>query len=199
NWVPDDAGDVVLRVPGPGRLENLEWHYEEGLRPPLGALQRYRCGRGESVSPIHESAFDEMVVYRLVGGSEADMQTALPLTSALRAACMHHAQESGGQVPEVLSGHDEQGNSSVKTHAAFVALPFVSENQEYADGRILALAVLLPRGLNAAARRPVMRALMRVDRVSVPGGTSYQLARVTPGQPVPHNIRPDTWTRPSRR
>src|SRR5205823_4689929 len=71
--------------------------------------------------------------------------------------------------------------------------------QEYADGRILGLGVALPRGLSAAERRQAVRALVAVDHISPPGGTAFTLARVTPGQPVPHNIRPDTWTRPSRR
>jgi CRISPR-associated protein Csb2 len=199
NWVPDDEGDVVLRVPGPGRLESLEWHYQNDLRPPLGALQRYRRGPRMETSRVHEGVFGEMVVYRLTGPSETDIETALKLTSALRATCMRRAQELAGGVPEVLSGHDEQGKSSVRPHAAFVALPFVSEQQQYADGRILGLGVLLPRGLSGDERRRVVRALMDVDRVSLPGGIDFRLARCTPGQPVPHNIRSDTWTRPSRR
>jgi CRISPR-associated protein Csb2 len=44
NWCPDDAGNVVLRVPRKGRLENLEWHFHNGLRPIPGAFQRYRSG-----------------------------------------------------------------------------------------------------------------------------------------------------------
>jgi CRISPR-associated protein Csb2 len=199
NWVPDDAGEVVLRVPGPGRLESLEWHYHNALRPPLGALHRYRHGIREESAPVHEGAFGEMVVYRLTGPEETDIETALKLTSSLRAACMRHAQEVGGAVPEVLSGHDEQGRPSVTTHAAFVALPFVSEQQQYADGRILGLGILLPRGLPPGERRRALRALTGVDRISLPGGTTFGLARCTPGQPDPHNIRPDTWAGPSRR
>ncbi len=199
NWVPDDAGGVILRVPGPGRLESLEWHYRNGLRPPVGALQRYRQGASVESPHVHEGAFGEMVVYRLAGPSEVDCETALKLTSVLRAACMRRAQETGGEVPEVLSGHDEQGRPSARPHAAFVALPFVSEQQEFADGRILGLAVLLPRGLPSGERRRVMRAVMDVDRLNLSGGTWFQLARVTPGQVTPYNIRPDTWTGPSRR
>jgi CRISPR-associated protein Csb2 len=199
NWLPDEAGEVVLRVPRKGRLEGLQWHFENGLRPPTGAFQRYRRGAAESAAPVPGSVFGEMVVFRLAGPVPMELETTLRLTDVLRAAVMRRAQEAGGQVPEVLSGHDESGKPALDPHAVYVTLPFVSDTQRHADGRVMGLAVVLPRGLPTEDRRRLGRALARVDHLRVPGVGRLELERVTPEQAVPHNLRPDTWSRPCRR
>jgi hypothetical protein len=53
-----------------------------------------------------------MVVYRLDGPVEMEIETTLKLTSLLRAAVLRRAQDTGPTIPEVLSGHDEQGKPS---------------------------------------------------------------------------------------
>jgi CRISPR-associated protein Csb2 len=200
NWVPDEDGDALLRVPGKGRLERLEWHYQNGLRPPAGAFQRYARGPSRMEAAITESAFGEMVVYRLGGPVTAEIETALKLTGALRAATIRRAQDVGGVVPEVLSGHDEQGHPTRKTHAAYVALPFVSETQVHADGHVLGVAVVLPRGLPAQQRRQLMRPLVGLDHLNVAGVGRLGLQRLTPDVPVPPvNLREKAWAGPARR
>jgi CRISPR-associated protein Csb2 len=129
-----------------------------------------------------------------------EIETTLKLTDALRAAAMCQAQEVLGEVPEVLSGHDDDGTpSSAKPHAAYISLPFVSENQIHADGRILGLAVALPRWLPTVERRRIVRALARVDYLAVRGVGRFELERVRPDQAVQYNLRPDTWLGPGRR
>jgi CRISPR-associated protein Csb2 len=199
NWFPDDAGEVVLRVPREGRLESLDWHFQNGQRPAPGAFQRYRCGPRRQTKPAPESAFGDMVIYRLGGPVQMEIETTLKLTDVLRAAAMKRAQEAGGAVPEVLSGHDEQGRPLARTHAAFVTLPFVSDTQEHADGRVMGVAVLLPRDIPTEERRRVARALSRVDHLLVPGVGRLELERLLYDQPPPVNLRPTTWTGPRRR
>jgi CRISPR-associated protein Csb2 len=200
NWFPDEEGAVVLRVPRKGRLESLEWHFNNGQRPNPGAFQRYRYGRGEELATASESAFGEMFVYRLDGRLvQMEIETTLKLTDVLRAAAMKRAQETGGVVPEVLSGHDEQGRPLARTHAAFVTLPFVSETQEHADGHVLGVAVVLPRNIATEERRRVARALGHIDHLLVPGVGRLQLKRLLPDQPTHWNLKTETWTEPRRR
>jgi CRISPR-associated protein Csb2 len=160
NWIPDESGDVVLRVPSKGRLESLEWSFKSELSPTPGAFQRYRCGEAEQQADIPSSVFGEMIVYRFTGPIGMEIETTLKLTEVLRAAAMRRAQEVGEAVPEVLSGHDAQNQPSLDPHAAYVTLPFVSDTQEYADGRIMGVAVVLPRQIRPEVRKLAMRALM---------------------------------------
>ncbi len=199
NWNPDEAGEEVLRVPTEGRLESLVWHYQNRLRPSPGAFQRYRHGPHSAETPAAESSFGEMVVYRLEGPVEMEIETTLKLTSLLRGAVLRRAQDTGPTIPEVLSGHDEQEKPSPRPHAAYLALPFASQTQEHADGHILGLAVVLPRGLGASERRRAMQALVALDHLAVGGVGRLGLRRILPGMAVPHNLRTSTWTGPSRR
>jgi CRISPR-associated protein Csb2 len=199
NWTPNEAGEALLRVPSEGRLESLEWHYQNRLRPSPGAFQRYRRGPYSAETLSAESSFGEMVVYRLEGPVEMEIETTLKLTSLLRRAVLRRAQDTGPTIPEVLSGHDEKGKPSPKPHAAYVALPFASQTQEYADGHILGLAVVLPRQLGASERRRAMQALIALEHLTVGGVGRLGLRRILPGMAVPHNLRTSTWTEPSRR
>jgi CRISPR-associated protein Csb2 len=199
NWVPDDSGNDLLRVPHKGRLESLDWHFENGLRPPVGAFQRYRCGGDKAKGALPESVFGDMVVYRLRGPMAMELQTTLKLTDVLRAAALRRAQEVGGSVPELLTGHDESGRPSARTHAAYIALPFVSDTEPHADGRVLGVAVVLPRQLDREERRLISRALAKVDHLMVPGVGRLDLERLTAEMVPPYNLRQGTWGGPARR
>jgi CRISPR-associated protein Csb2 len=198
-WFPDESGKVVLRVPTKGRLESLDWSFHNGLRPSAGSFHRYRCGEDTRDKTIYEGVFGEMVAYRLRGPATMEIEATLKLTDVLRAAAMCHAQNVGGGVPELFSGHDEQGKPSSRVHAAFVALPFVSDTQVHADGRVMGMAAVLPRDISPEDRRQALRALVRVNHLTVPGVGRLELERLTAGQAVHHNLEPETWAGPARR
>lgn len=196
-WVPDPDGDVTLRVPAPGRLAELEWHFNENLRPPTGRTQAYR--RLQPAAPgVTNGAFGELFVYRLTGPVVMELETTLKVGEALRAAVMSRAQEVLGQVPPLLSGHESNRRPLAQTHAAFLPLPFVSPSQPHADGHLLGVAVALPRSTPVAERRRIGPALAAVDYLSVPGVGRLGLTRIRPGDPLPLTLRPETWTGPSR-
>jgi CRISPR-associated protein Csb2 len=121
-----------------------------------------------------------------------EIETTLKLTDALRAAVLALAGVEGGPVSEVLSGH------GAHPHAAYVALPFASENQKYADGHILGLAVVLPRQLTHDTRRQALRALAKLSHLNVLRVGRLDLERVTAQSPSPaFNLRPQAWTDPA--
>jgi CRISPR-associated protein Csb2 len=192
-WVPDDAGTETLRVPGRGRLEQLEWNFRNGLRPSAGAFQAYaRLSAGPGELPPTGCDFGEMIVFRLGGSPRMEIETTLKLTDALRAAVLARAGEDGSAVPDLLSGH------GVHPHMAYAALPFVSDRQRHADGHILGLAAMLPRRTEPGARRQALRALAKVDRLDVYGVGRLSLERVTAQTPDPaFNLRMASWTGPA--
>jgi CRISPR-associated protein Csb2 len=191
-WVPEEGGQLVLRVPVRGRLQQLDWAFDNGLRLPPGAFQNYGPADRRAEAPPAESDFGEMIVYRLSGPVRMEAETTLKLTDALRAAVLSLAGEGGGPVPGLLSGH---GNHP---HAAYVALPFVSEKQRHADGHILGLAVVLPRKLDPSTRRQALRPLAALKHLDMPGAGHFDLERVTATTgSVQFNLRPTTWSQTS--
>jgi CRISPR-associated protein Csb2 len=192
-WIPDDAGTQVLRSPVRGRLEQLEWHHRNGLRPPVGAFQPYACLAERPVEePLPASVFGEMVVFRLAGPVRMEIETTLKLTDALRAAVLSLAGAGDVPVPDLVSGH------GAHPHAAYVALPFVSETQRHATGTVLGVAVVFPRLIDPGLRRQALRPLAALDHLDVPGGGRIPLKRITAQSlEPPVNLRPTTWSRPS--
>jgi CRISPR-associated protein Csb2 len=120
-----------------------------------------------------------------------EAETALKLTDALRAAALSLASAGGGPVPGLLSGHGQH------PHDAFVALPFVGERHEHADGHVLGLAVILPRAIDPAARRQALRPLAALRHLDVAGVGRLALERVTAASAPPANLRPAAWTGPA--
>lgn len=197
NWVPDPDGDVVLRVTGPGRLDDLEWHFQQGLRPPPGGTHPYRLAAplGQGVA---RGAFGEVFVYRLDGPVGLELETTLKVTAALRAAVMSRAGDLLGEVPATLSGHAADGSRLDRPHAAYLPLPFVSPTQPHADGHLLGVAVALPEDTPVDERRRAGRVLADLDHVTVRGVGRFGLNRLGPADRAPLNLRPEEWSRPSR-
>lgn len=127
-----------------------------------------------------------------------EIETTLKLTQTLRASAMRLAQDELGKVPPVLSGHEEGGRPLIVAHAAYVALPFVSDSQVHADGRILGVAVVLPRQIGSVSRREVMRIVTKINHLIVAGVGRIELERLTPEKTVQHNLRNATWTGPTK-
>jgi CRISPR-associated protein Csb2 len=190
-WVPDEAGALVLRVPARGRLEQLEWCFENDLRPPPGAFQAYAPAPRRYRNAVAQSVFGEPVVFRLSGPAFMGAERALKLTDALRAAVLCLAGKGGAPVPGLLSGHGDH------PHAAYVALPFVSECREHADGHVLGLAIILPRAVDSALRRQALRHVAALRHLDVPGAGRLTLERITAAAPSQVNLRPQTWAGPA--
>jgi CRISPR-associated protein Csb2 len=98
-----------------------------------------------------------------------------------------------------LSGHQDSGRPAVRTHAAYLTLPFVSDTQVHADGRILGMALALPGDVTTQDRRQVLRLLAGLRFLTVGGVGRLDLERLSPEQVIHHNLRASTWTGPSRR
>ena len=157
--VPDENGDVVLRVVGPNQLARLEaefkWHQgiENRVLPTIP--KRYgRLKSGPSEPITTEGIFsNNWVVFERVGGARPLSSRGTDLSRALRDSLFE--QHGSKTLPASLSGHKQNGSAAERPHVAFVALPFVAH--EHADGSVQACAIVMPRELTVSDRETLLR------------------------------------------
>lgn len=149
-----------LRVATQGRLAELETRFAAGLRPGPGRFVGYGPPAPAVEPVVHaETEFDDrLIVVRRVGGPTPALESSAVLAGALRNALMRWSETQ--PAPEVLCGHPAgSSRPSARTHAALLALGNVGHG--HADGRLLGLAVALPRASSAQERTVVARAVAR--------------------------------------
>ena len=144
------AASRRLRVPSRGRLQHLRDLYalneEQGtdLRPTPGLWAGY--GSPATLLPpgILGSAFDPAFLLLRPALDERrrpPLVATLQIVNALRGLLM--SESNASELPESLTGHAAGGRPLDRPHLAIVPLPFVG--YEHADGRIMGLALILPR------------------------------------------------------
>lgn len=195
-YVPTDLGrsEVDLPVPYPGFIDELKELHTNGGRAheAYRDLRSYRYDDGqpepepdksdEAVDPPYPAV---LTFYFERGVHLAGELTGL-LTSALRRACMDVMEDP---LPPVLSGHDADG----RPHVAFLTLPHVGN--QYADGRVLAVALAVPTEA-VAELTPRLRTLAsRLTTLRVPGIGLLEVSRRPPPH-APFGGSADRWTRP---
>jgi CRISPR-associated protein Csb2 len=194
--VPALVGDEVLRVPTPGRLEELEATFLRGGRPSPGLYCAYSRPVAAGPEAPPETVFGEMVAFRRTHGPLFPLHAFGKLTRAMRGALMSLA---GPHPQEIISGHVADGSPSQRPHVAFVPLPNI--DHLYADGDVMGLAIVLPRRaarLSDPERRHVMQALVNLHHVTMGRAGAWGLERATAELPQ-KSLRPDVYTEPATR
>lgn len=196
--VDEGHGDIVLRVPVEGQLSALEHAHNvyvtTGVRGALPCdFRAYRRVHEDGSPAVTGSVFGELVTLRRREGPSLPLEATEMVTAALREAAMTLSDQP---VPETLSGHRADGAKSERPHVAFVALADVGHR--HADGHLLGVAAVLPRDLAGEERRAVLRALGRVERLTMGVAGTWSLERVTTDA-VQRALRAETWVEPSRR
>lgn len=160
-WVPSESGHTTLRIVRPGQLDALtaafERHRETEPRVMPALHQPYDRPRESDARPIAASGFadDDWIVLRRVGGPALVGRAAVAVAKVARRCLMSFSPEQ--PAPEVISGHAHDGAPSDHDHLAIVPLHFVGSR--HADGAILGIALVLPRGASELARRQLFQAL----------------------------------------
>ncbi len=203
--VPHAEGEMSLRVFDAGTLAALENAFEvyrsigqRGVIPVR--FLKYRDVNSIAVerpAPA-QGVFAEMFVFRRTTGPRLPVVAAPAIAEVMRAASLAKAQDP---IPEAPSGHQPDGAPSQRPHAAFAALPNVADpdhGSPHADGHLLGVAVILPRGLAGAARTAALRAIGSVEELRLGRVGVWKIERVL-GDATLHGLRQRTWTRPSRR
>jgi CRISPR-associated protein Csb2 len=105
------------------------------------------------------------------------------LSKAFRTAVLAQAKDTMA-LPAIVSGHNQDGTVFRGSHLAIVAHPFVQA--EWADGRVLELHLIFPRGRGYSEEKRALARLLstweskNVDGcldVFLPGGTRVRLSR----------------------
>lgn len=183
---PDPAGELNLRVPRAGRLQSLKQRWDQGQPVDAGPFERYAAVNANAALETAASTFGEMLVVRCEEGRAVPLSAAINLTGILRDAVL---QKAGDNAPPVFHGHGDA------PHIAYIPLPFVG--RKYADGHVLGLAAVLPRGLPRADRRAVIATFGEVVELKLGTLGEWHIQPVTQPTNVT-TLDPETWSRPSR-
>lgn len=181
-FVPDSEGKEVLRVFGEGRLDELETLYKLGQRPSLGPQMRY--GRFRAAAPVRESCFGEMIVLRRIEGRALPVEAALTVTSALRKSLMKLSEDDPA-LCGFFSGH------SAESHCTFAALPFTGH--KHADGRLMGVAVVLPRSITTTLRRRTLRTCASIEKINLKDKSAFWTVELCGFDILEYTLRPQTW------
>ncbi|HZV52911.1 MAG TPA: type I-U CRISPR-associated protein Csb2 [Candidatus Dormibacteraeota bacterium] len=199
-WQPGEPSrdGQVLRVPAPGLLVRLEEVYEvftrTGIRQQVPGrpvtYRRVEPSRDRTVPPA--TCFGTMLVFRRDQGPRYPILAAERVAATLRDAVMAACDQP---VPEVLSGHTQDGAPSRRPHAAYVALPAVGDR--HLDGHLVGVAVALPRDLASEERVLAERALGRVEQLTFGRAGTWRVAPSDTTELV-RALQPWRWTGPAR-
>jgi CRISPR-associated protein Csb2 len=198
DYEPHPGGHLPIRVPRPGRLEELRYCYSISERPQPCASVTYRKVE-PAVPETPSSCFDEFIVFRRTEGPRPPLEGTFKLTSTLRKAVIALAEDP---VDPVISGHTPDGQRVEHDHLAF--LPLANVGNRWADGAILGCALLLPEEVDERERRCIYRAVERhtpessvqLDRITLGRGGVMRVSRT----PVPKrtSLQPETYRGPHR-
>ena len=200
-WIPlAKPGGIQMRIPYAGRLDDLIAAYAGGRRPEARRWQGY-AAVGETAKPERpQTGFNHELIVFEATGQGLDLRAASKLTDALRNLIMRQCPEP---IPEWISGHTPEGGPSKRPHIALLPLPFV--DRPYADGRIMGMAIAIPREVESAETGRCLSRLLRHDDNGEPpehfifkGEWNRTALRRTGSGATRHSLNRVTWTSPSK-
>lgn len=186
-----------LRVTAPGRLADLEARHGAGLRPNPSLWCGYEVGTEEPApTPAAGTCFrPELLILRRVEGPALGLESTLQVIAALRNTVISHCPEP---VPEWVSGHRSDRTPSEEDHLAF--LPLANVGHEHADGRLLGLALAMPRSVPEGEQARCLREVL-YDEVGGPKPIELRMGRlglwqveVEERESRPWGLRSGVWT-----
>ncbi len=171
------------------------------VRPAAGQWQGYARPRQVERDATAHSVFDPCIAVLGIEGRRVSLPATLKVTAALRGLLMCECPLQ--PPPEWFSGHCSDGRPTVAPHLALAPLPFVGSS--HADGRIMGLALILPRGLDAREAGRGLDSVLHDPDTGLPrehrlfGGRWFEFtAELDIRERPPANLDPRTWTAPSR-
>lgn len=198
-WALEQAAHGKRRNDLKKRRENYLHGIIDRLRPNSWHYTGYNKPFIEPGKTIRGSIFDPRLVVLSLSGPRLSLPATLRLTEALRGALMAGASQP---LPEWLCGHASGGGRSEKPHLALVPLPFVG--REHADGRLLGVALTLPRAVSQDEPARVLGHWLR-DEYELPkrhrlfDGQWFECGvELDTRESPPWSLRQETWTGPAR-
>lgn len=169
-WRPSPEGRFALRVPFPGRFDELvaafECRKEMASWPPAAISVNYieEQQQVQSGAGVH----GELIPYRLRrDGPALPLEAAIGLMSVWRKALLAAAPQP---VDEILSGHSSESTKehpapSARPHLALI--PLADVGQPFAAGHLLGAAAVLPRATEPKQRQLCLNVLEKVRHINL--------------------------------
>ena len=187
-----------LRIPGPGRFDELERLYGQGLRPTPSKSEAYDVDsiEPEELDCSHHTIFSpDLIVLRQIGGRRFGLESTPQLTRALRDTLMTLCPVQ--PAPEWLSGHSQFGLSTDRPHLAF--LPLANVGHAHGDGRIMGFALALPVNLQTSLLHAILFDGTEPRLLHLTLGKLGEMQLELAGASRPQTLLPELWTKPSKR
>ena len=173
-----EQGDAVAtrRVVYPGRLAELERGFEAGQRPAPGAIT---ATASVSLPAPPESVFGaDWIVFADAGGWRPDALAAAVVTKTLLKAVQ--AGYAPDAAPAWISGHEADGTPVATAHLA--ALPLLDAGWAWSQGRLMGIALAIPRALeNGIAPDGELGLFRALANINVAGPGELEIALRLPG------------------
>lgn len=169
------------------------------LRPEAGLWQGYGRPAPVDTSPVPGSLFDPRLIVLSLSGKKLSLSATLRLTEALRGTLL---KDCPAPMPEWVSGHAPDGARTAKPHLAILPLSHVGN--AHADGRLMGMALCLPREVGPTECIRILDPWLRDEhgmprRISLFDGKWFECAvELDTRESPPWNLRPETWTGPAR-
>jgi CRISPR-associated protein Csb2 len=180
---------ALVRVPYPGYVGELQDAYRDGRRAwevartvPYAIRQHETADNEPDGRDPVPGPFEDLLVWRLqrpvaqISGGQVAM-----LAGTLRRAVLSVVPDP---VPAQVSGHGVPD----RRHVGFLALPDVGH--EHADGHVLGLALAIPGDLPRADLSVLLKAVIPLAELRLPGGRILRLAY---GSGDLRGLRPEHW------
>ena len=206
SMIPRENGrrkGLMLRVPGPGRLEALCLNHQNSLNqkkylaPAWAAQQAYVRVAGNAEPPRGHFAAS-VAVFTQVAGQRYSLAQAPLLCETFRKTLIAQAKP---EVRALISGHADDGQPLQRPHLAYLPLGFVGH--DHADGHVLGLALAFPKDVSVDQEDGVYEAIGKASDIQgnlkLVMGSVGDLTLSSDEQSVaPQALRSETWCAPSR-
>ncbi len=177
------ASPPASRRPDPGRWRGY-------------GKRRDRNDRAQETGGV----FSPKLVILSLAGKRASLPATLKLTKALRGLLMKSCPDQ--PPPEWFSGHRTDGAPTAEPHLAI--FPLAHAGREFADGRIMGLALALPDQLDDRDAARCLEDILYDPETGLPrphrlfDGWIECSAELETREHPPYSLNADRWTRPSR-
>lgn len=186
----------ALRVPGEGRLADLERIHSQGRRPDPAAPVTYgapqtREQTENEASSSNFSSGQDLLILEATGDVRLPLELTYDLTSSVRDAIISTVDDP---VPAWISGHTPDGGVAERDHVAY--LPLANIAHKWGNGSILGLAVALPSDVTLAQKQTVYEAIrdLKPIRLGSRGKMDLELTQI----PTKTSLKRGAYVGPSR-
>ena len=202
------AEQSVHRRIYPGRFAELRRDFDAGRRPLRGPVFVAPAAR----AMVPASVFGvRWLLFEHVDGDMPDLRACAIVSKTIRDALLSGYGRAGlaQEIPEVVSGHAQNGRPSRAPHLAIVPLPFAGF--PYADGHVMGYALVPPRNgallddprfLKAMRAIAAMADQRRILTINSKEGASHgfcvRLALTQESPAGKRSLDPSSYLRPAR-